>query len=264
MRAISRGRWIVALILPMLAGCIQNPALQQDQARRLRQQQTALDYEYQQLKRDRQELESLVQEQRNSEVLKEQLSAVRGQLRSTLDKLAQARGQKSSFASHPTRQRDDLASQRIATNISPTEALPTFHAPGVHVRRDGDVIRIELASGELFENGTDRLRPGADKTIENAATEIVRTHPRKTIGVEGHTDNDPAGGHHVSDHLRLSISQAMAVYNHLVAHTQLKPGQLFLTGHGGNHPVVSNGTPAGKQRNRRIELVIYPHEPLRQ
>ena len=34
--------------------------------------------------------------------------------------------------------------------------------------------------------------------------------------------------------------------------------QLFVVGHGGSHPVVSNATDAGRARNRRIEVVIYP------
>jgi outer membrane protein OmpA-like peptidoglycan-associated protein len=38
----------------------------------------------------------------------------------------------------------------------------------------------------------------------------------------------------------------------------MQADQMFVVGHGGSHPVVSNGTPAGKQRNRRVELVIYP------
>jgi outer membrane protein OmpA-like peptidoglycan-associated protein len=35
---------------------------------------------------------------------------------------------------------------------------------------------------------------------------------------------------------------------------------MFVAGHGGNHPVVSNATAAGRERNRRIELVIYPEQ----
>ena len=34
--------------------------------------------------------------------------------------------------------------------------------------------------------------------------------------------------------------------------------QLFVIGHGANHPVVSNASDAGKARNRRIEFVVYP------
>jgi outer membrane protein OmpA-like peptidoglycan-associated protein len=52
----------------------------------------------------------------------------------------------------------------------------------------------------------------------------------------------------------------MAVYDYLATHSHLKPQQLFVVGHGANHPVVSNGTPAGKERNRRVELVVYPEK----
>ena len=38
----------------------------------------------------------------------------------------------------------------------------------------------------------------------------------------------------------------------------MSPDQLFVVGHGPNHPVVSNASDAGQARNRRIELVIYP------
>jgi outer membrane protein OmpA-like peptidoglycan-associated protein len=34
--------------------------------------------------------------------------------------------------------------------------------------------------------------------------------------------------------------------------------QVFVVGHGTNHPVVSNAPPAGKACNRRIEIVVYP------
>ena len=39
--------------------------------------------------------------------------------------------------------------------------------------------------------------------------------------------------------------------------------QLFVGGFGSNHPVVSNATPAGKDRNRRVELVVYPEQVTR-
>ena len=50
----------------------------------------------------------------------------------------------------------------------------------------------------------------------------------------------------------------MAVYEELTSRMRMRPDQLFVVGHGSNHPVVSNATAEGKQRNRRVELVIYP------
>ena len=83
------------------------------------------------------------------------------------------------------------------------------------------------------------------------------TYPEQIIGIEGHTDNDPPPAPWASAH-QFTMGRAMAVFDYLSTRTQLKPNQLFLVGHGANHPVVSNATLAGKARNRRVELVVYP------
>jgi flagellar motor protein MotB len=50
----------------------------------------------------------------------------------------------------------------------------------------------------------------------------------------------------------------MTVYDVLINRTRLQANQLFVVGRGSINPIVSNATPEGKQRNRRVELVIYP------
>ena len=110
----------------------------------------------------------------------------------------------------------------------------------------------------LFEPGGARLRPGAANLVSDVAAEIVRTYPDQMIGIEGHTDNDPVAGNQWQNNHALSVTRALTVYDVLVNRTRLQPNQLFVMGQGPNRPVVSNATPEGKQRNRRIELVIYP------
>ncbi len=90
------------------------------------------------------------------------------------------------------------------------------------------------------------------------AAEIARSYPDQIIGVEGHTDNDPMAGPQWRNNHELSIARAMSVYDVLVNRTRLQGNQLFVVGHGSNHPIVSNATLEGKQRNRRVELVVYP------
>ncbi len=102
------------------------------------------------------------------------------------------------------------------------------------------------------------MKASAYNMIADVAAEIRRTYPDQILGVEGHTDNDPVtGGQYRTNHA-LSTARAMAVYDVLVNSQRYRPEQLFVVGHGPNHPVVSNGTLEGKQRNRRVELVIYP------
>ena len=57
---------------------------------------------------------------------------------------------------------------------------------------------------------------------------------------------------------QLTVAQATAVFEQLATRYHFNPQQLFVLGHGSNHPRVSNATSAGQAKNRRVELVIYP------
>jgi flagellar motor protein MotB len=194
--------------------------------------------------------------------MEDQLAAVRDQLVSANQQLAQTRNEKitiekktqASMASSQAR-----AGASITPNSSLKERLPSFTTPGVEVRQDGDVIRIELPCDKMFDPAGARLRMESTPTIDTVAAEIDRLYPGQFVGVEGHTDNDPPapGSQWLSNH-QLSLARAQAVFDYLTARTRLKSSQLFVVGHGGNHPLVSNGTAAGKARNRRIELAVYP------
>ena len=145
----------------------------------------------------------------------------------------------------------------ITPNSSLAQNLPALNLPGVAVRQDGDVVRIEISGDRLFEPGGAQLRPDAVTLLDAVAAEIERTYPEQIIGVEGHTDNDPPPAPWTSSH-QFTMGRAMSVFDYLSTRTRLRPNQLFLVGHGSNHPVVSNATLAGKARNRRVELVVYP------
>jgi chemotaxis protein MotB len=214
------------------------------------------------LDHDNQRKEALLaQQQQQNKLLEDRLTAVTEQLRSTTAQLAQIQGEKHELDSKTQALTASLRRQAgvaITPNNSFLQTRPSIRYPEVHVRRDGDVIRIELPGSELFDPGSARLRPAAMNMIADVAAEIRRTYPDQLVGIEGYTDTDPVtGGQYRSNH-ELSAARALAVYDVLVSSQRYRADQIFVVGHGPNHPVVSNGTLAGKQRNRRVELVIYP------
>jgi flagellar motor protein MotB len=250
-------------------GCADNPMVLKGRVAQFEQQQAALTRQNQQyqeriaaLDRDNQELQTtLAQSRQQGKLMEDQLAGVREQLRGTTGQLSQVQNEKQDV----DRKAQALnASMRRQTGVSITpnnsflQTLPVIHSPDVHVRRDGDVIRVELPGSQLFEQGSARLRPGAANVIADAATEIRRSYPEQILGIEGHTDSDPVSGGLFRTNHELSTARAMAVYDVLVSSGRYRPDQLFLVGHGPNHPVVSNATAEGKQRNRRVELVVYP------
>ena len=63
--------------------------------------------------------------------------------------------------------------------------------PGINVRQDGDVIRIELPGDQLFNFGTAQLKLGADALLKTIAADLAQNYPQQLIGIEGHTDGSP-------------------------------------------------------------------------
>ncbi|HVU87899.1 MAG TPA: OmpA family protein [Pirellulales bacterium] len=269
MRAVAAVRWPWILPLAVLVGCAQNSLTAQSQVQSLQQQQVALAQRNTELQtralaldKDNQELQTMLgQSQQQSRLLEDQVAALRDQLGSATSQLAKVKEQTPPGGNGPeawTVSAKPQAGAKITANNSLKSQLPAIDIPGVQARADGDVVRIEIPSSRLFSPGTARLLPEASPLLDTVAADIVRLYPNQIVGIEGHTDNDSASAGKWQNNHQLSIGEALAVYDYVSLRSRLQPGQLFVVGHGPNHPIVSNGTAAGKERNRRVELVIYP------
>jgi outer membrane protein OmpA-like peptidoglycan-associated protein len=103
-------------------------------------------------------------------------------------------------------------------------------------------------SDVLFDTGKYTLKPGAREKLAKIAG-IVLAHPGLKLEVEGHTDS--IGGDEMSQ--RLSERRAETVRSYLVAQN-LPPDSMTAHGFGKTQPVATNA--AGRQLNRRVELVV--------
>lgn len=259
--------WIVALLA--LSGCAENSLVLKGRVDKLQKEQQALANYKQQMEgrandlaKTNEELErSVAQAKQENQLLSDQLKMVQGQLGGASTQLArvqeekQATEQKAQALTASLQRRGGVS---ISPNNSFLQTLPAINIPGVMVRRDGDVIRIELPAQLLFDPGTLRVRPDAAGLVNTVMAEVLRSYPSQVIGVEGHTEADPALGMQAQATQQFAANEASAVYDILVKQVRVPPKQLVLVGHGANRPVVSNATLEGRQRNRRVELVIYP------
>jgi flagellar motor protein MotB len=145
----------------------------------------------------------------------------------------------------------------IRSNSSLAQRIDAIRTTGVEVRQDGDVVRIELPTDRLFVQGTYQLQSSGTALLDQVATEIRKNYPRQLIGIEGHTDNLPIAGT-VTTHHQIAATQSMTVFNYLSRSGYLPEKQMFTMAVGNNRPRFSNADPAGRSRNRRIEIVVYP------
>ncbi len=170
MSRLARIPWFWACMSLLIAGCADNPMVMKGKIAQLEQQQTASARQYQQLQdrayaldRDNQEKDTLLaQARQQTKVSEDQLAGLRDQLRSVTSQLAQTRADKENIDKRVQALNASMQRQggvTIDPNSSLQQTLPAVNIAGAYVRRDGDVVRIELPGNALFEPGTARLRP---------------------------------------------------------------------------------------------------------
>jgi outer membrane protein OmpA-like peptidoglycan-associated protein len=106
------------------------------------------------------------------------------------------------------------------------------------------------ADGIYFDTNSDRLRPESEAALGEIAGVLAR-HPDLRLSIEGHTDD--AGD--AAANQALSAKRAAAVRARLAAAYGVAGGRLEARGFGAARPAAPNTSEAGRQRNRRVELV---------
>jgi OOP family OmpA-OmpF porin len=102
-----------------------------------------------------------------------------------------------------------------------------------------------------FASGKSDIKPQYDDQIKKVA-DFMNTYPETTAVIEGHTDNVGKEKFNVI----LSAKRAESVKAYLVQKFGIAAGRLTAKGFGSSQPVADNGTPEGRQKNRRINAVI--------
>jgi outer membrane protein OmpA-like peptidoglycan-associated protein len=105
-------------------------------------------------------------------------------------------------------------------------------------------------SDVLFDSGKATLRPGAREKLAKVAG-IVLAYPGLNLEVEGHTDAVGAADYNQD----LSEHRAQAVRAFLMQQG-ISTASIVARGFGKEQPVATNGTAAGRQQNRRVELIV--------
>lgn len=125
--------------------------------------------------------------------------------------------------------------------------------------RDGRML-VKLPAEVLFPSGSAELSREGELAMMEVAIALRQLSDRKFM-VVGHTDSRPLEAKpdaRFRDNWELSTVRAVTVTKFLIE-AKLSPENLLAAGHGPFDPVGNNQTKAGRQENRRIEIVLLPN-----
>ncbi|HET6431116.1 flagellar motor protein MotD [Dyella sp.] len=156
----------------------------------------------------------------------------------------------SAAASAPTREQKNLNSiqQRVEQALQ-----PLIDKKLVVIRRTPSWLEIEIRTDILFSSGVARIATPAQDVLNNLG-EILAPFPNP-LRVEGYTDNKPINTAVYPSNWELSAARAASVARLFSTHG-VSPERLGIMGWGEVRPIADNTTEEGRNRNRRVLVVV--------
>ena len=129
----------------------------------------------------------------------------------------------------------------------------------VNVREHNQEIVITVDNAILFKPGKTELSSQAKATLARVATLLNEKYTGDDVRVDGFTDNQAItrSKNDWDDNWDLSGGRSRAVLHYLIERG-VSAKRLAFAGYADNHTVASNGTDAGRSKNRRVEIVVMP------
>lgn len=126
----------------------------------------------------------------------------------------------------------------------------------VRVRSSEQTLEVEIRADILFPSGSAELSTPARPVLDKVAEILARFG--NPIRIEGHTDSLPIATSIYPSNWELSAARAASVL-HLFATKGIGPARLSIAGFGEFRPVAGNDTVEGRNRNRRVLIVVLAH-----
>jgi chemotaxis protein MotB len=168
--------------------------------------------------------------------------------------------QESAGLAEQIRQKEEQLAQIQATQDDLVSELQQEIADGqIQVERLQGQLRVDVVDEVLFDSGESELKPEGRAVLERLGSVLANTD--RQIRVQGHTDNVPITGRlaeRYPTNWELSAARAVNVVRFLQDTAGLVPERLSAAGLSQFHPRAENETPEGRQKNRRIEILLEP------
>jgi chemotaxis protein MotB len=127
----------------------------------------------------------------------------------------------------------------------------------LQVRRYQNMLTVDAADQIFFDSGKASLKPSGKEILKKLG-DALKSYSNKVIRVVGYTDNVPVAKslqNIYPSNWELSVARATNVVRYL-QEVGVPPERMVASGRGEYAPVASNDTAEGRQKNRRIEIML--------
>lgn len=151
--------------------------------------------------------------------------------------------------------KSDSLNMVLTNNL--TRSLSRDELQDVDIKVLKGVVYISLSDNMLYKSGSYEISDRAGETLSKIA-KIITDYKDYDVLVEGNTDTDPISRPNIRNNWDLSALRASSVVQALQNQYGVNPSRLTAAGRGEYNPVADNTTAAGKQKNRRTQIIITP------
>ena len=175
----------------------------------------------------------------------------------SIEKLVDQINESNKYIRHlvEVKSKSDSLNMVLTNNL--TRSLSTEELKEVDVQVLKGVVYISLADNMLYKSGSYEINDRAAATLSKIA-KIIKDYKDYDVLIEGNTDNVPISRENIRNNWDLSCLRASSVVQALQNNYGVDPKRLTAGGRGEYNPLQSNTTEAGKQRNRRTQIIITP------
>lgn len=173
----------------------------------------------------------------------------------TAAKAAKSTAAATALKSDPKQSKQTAKAEQAALSA---QLQKQFKMSGVEIREQERGVVISLKDSILFSAGSADLSPAAQKTLKQLSIQLQQAlhGEARPIRVEGHTDNTPIRTARYPSNWELSTARATNIVRYLIDGKQFPADKLSAAGYGEFRPVAQNSSIEGKQKNRRVDIVV--------
>lgn len=170
-----------------------------------------------------------------------------------VDSLSKTLGEKQIRLDELTKMIDDNKKQVDELQNTINSALGAFDNTELNVSVKDGKVYVAMEEKLLFKTGSADIDKKGIEAVKKLA-EVLEKNPNIDILIEGHTDNVGKPEYN----WKLSSERALSIVALIQANSKLDPKRITASGRGMYQPIADNATTDGKQKNRRIDIILVP------